>query len=341
MFVLDTTNIEQQLQSSQEEVVSLRSQLSLQKEKCGLLKHEIETLKKELHKLSREKEDIIRSSRYQLEEKSTAIAQLVSKLHQTQRMLQKPLETSEMTATPSSIPHGYYPTPPKEPSPSEGLYRIGRIIRRNQRSLTSPQELSSPSTDSISSGPSSTPPPLIALPSLPRPPSKSSIRRAGCPQLTNQIRQPPRGTWDRDLSPSSSQLFGTSTDSQLKTRDQIILEQVKQPQLLERALKKETSKPVLPPIQSEEDMTVHDFKLQSVSKHHSNRRQRHMLNKKGSGLSSAPCSVRLMNYAMSQSVRDEDKDSDEGEPEGLLMVKHGMNERRELLHKLQHQSDTK
>ena len=311
-------------------MVSLRSQLSIQKEKCGLLKHETETLNKKLHKVLREKEDIIRSSKYQLEEKSTTIAKLVSKLHQTQRMLQKPLETSGTIATPTSIPQGHYPMPPKEPSPSEGLYRIGHITRRKQRTLTSPQELGSLSTDSISSGPSPTPPPLIPLPSLPRPPSKSSIRRAGFPQLTNRIRQPPRDMGDRDLSPNPSQLFAASTDSQLKTRDHVILE-----------LKKETSKPVLPPIQSEEDMTIHDFKLQSVSKNHSNRRQRHMLSKKGSGLSSAPCSVRLMNYATSQSIRDEDKDSDEDEPEGMLMVKHGMNERRELLHKLQHQSDIK
>lgn len=72
---------------------------------------------------------MIRALQHQLEEKSATIAHLVTKLHHTQKYLQKSLEagTKPSLAPPSLLPR------PKEP-PS---FKTGRITRRLRRSVTS------------------------------------------------------------------------------------------------------------------------------------------------------------------------------------------------------------
>jgi coiled-coil domain-containing protein 92 len=155
---------EKELLESQNEVSYLKSQLVMGEEKMNLLEQEMFTLRNEIEKSHKEKQEIIRSAQYQLEEKSTAITQLVSKLHQTQQLLQRVYQSS----SDSVIPEGFLPSPPKEPPPVENRYR-SHLTRRLQRTVTSPYLSSSTghkdgSLPSLTSRPSK---PMSSIPQIP------------------------------------------------------------------------------------------------------------------------------------------------------------------------------
>ena len=150
---IDTSELEDQLKSSRDEIAELRSLLSSQEDKIFLLEHEIECLLKEIERCNRTKDDMIRSLQHQLEEKSTTIAHLATKLHHTQKYLQKALEAQQNVKKPSMLPSSLVPHPkeplvplPKEP-PTSPSYRTGRITRRLRCSVTS--NMVPPPTDEL------------------------------------------------------------------------------------------------------------------------------------------------------------------------------------------------
>lgn len=270
-----------------------------------LLEHELQTLRKETRELLKEKQDVVRTAQHQLEEKSTTIAQLVSKLQQTQLLLHKMQQSNDTAAVPGP---GLFPVPPKDPPPpptsTESINRKtrGHITRRLRRSLTSPAQ---PSLECISYNSITE----SMIPSLPISASVSESYQQSQPVVTSAK--------PRLISPSPP------PDTHIRSRDQLLLTQVKQPQILQRtlAMKLQVQKPVLPPIQSEE--VPHTIPPPPPNYH---RRRRYTLNK-GSGLSSAPCSLRLVNYSTSHDKGDEEEeDGKEKEPEGTLMIKHQLNQ---------------
>lgn len=308
----DFSEQEKALKVSQEAVITLKSQVDTLNEQNALLNHEVVCLVRKTENKLKEKDEVINTLHLQLEDKSNTVAQLVNKLHQTQRLLHK-METKPGNSS-FTIPHGVFPTPPKEPPP-EGVYRTGRITRRLRRPVNSSQlpDISRPSSDSIDES-------NMTLPSIP-----STIIRSSLPnvQLSNPF-LPQRLTqsYEQTSSYSSgnqatgrkpgSPTFSVSPED-LKARENIIHEQISHPQMLQRALHTHPSKPILPPISGSEDELLSTFPTEP------SRRRFHLA--KAQGLTSAPCSHRLVNYNTGTSREVEDSDG-MNKKDGKLMIKH-------------------
>ena len=278
LFVLGNL-LEEEMLHNQEQLALLRSQLTMHKEKMTALEREVQTLRKQTSNLLKEKEDLLKTTQFKIEEKSTTIAQLVSKLHQAQLLIHT-LQQGQHSASPSST--SFLDPPPGSPIRTPRGHIMRRTIRRTE---TFPQQIVTGNMESEN---------LVS----------------------------------RKHSATSGQLISPSTESLVKSRDEVIRGHVKQPQILARSLKmQQGQKPVLPPIQSNEvlEATVSIPPPPNPPPAH---RHRYSLNK---GLNSAPCSLRLMNYSSphhsgfqgeeSKGVKVEEEVESEA-TEGTLLVKH-------------------
>lgn len=271
--------------NNQEQIALLRSQVTLYKEKMAVLEHEVQALRKQTSNLVKEKEDILKMAQFQIEEKSTTIAQLVTKLHQAQLLIHTMQQQHSVSSSPPPST-GFYPLPPKEPPPGSPIRTPrGHITRRAiRRTETFPQQIVS-NNCTVESEPAA-----------------------------------------RKPSTLGSHLISPSTESLVKSRDHLLREQ---PQMLTRSLKvRQTQKPILPPIQSNEVLDTAIMIPPPPNPLPPTHRPRYSVNK---GLSSAPCSLRLVNYSSphhsafqqeeSKSMKvEEGKDSEA--TEGTLLIKH-------------------
>ena len=267
------------------------------------------------------KDSMIASLHSQLEEKSNTVAQLVHKLHQMQRMLQKGggmLNHQEKQ----------FPQPPKDPPP-ENVYRTTRITRRLRKSngsdITADLGNENGSNKPLITG---------SLPSVQF--NTSHIPNSG--RLSRSYGHTPnespimnRRSKESDQSSSKSLLFQRPSYTNIIDRN--VKSQCTQQQC---DLRTNPSKTILPPI----TMTTNDLaQIPLPSDPKPPQYNRRLRLAKSQGLTSAPCSLRLSNYGTKNDPVD-DKGLSPNKEEGRLLVRHGSNGTA-LLNHLHHQQESK
>lgn len=314
--------LERELLSSKETESILQSKVETLESQIALQKHEKNLLLQKHEDRINSLDSIVMSLHTQIEEKSNTIAQLVHKMHQMQRALQRgsgpPLNEQTLPIL-----------PPKDPPPSEGVYRYNRISRRVRK--TTPITGSLPFTndpnefaDRCSSG------------SLPSVQLYNSVAKGNGRSLSHGA--PPTTPVTRIHSGRSSDRQSCDTEG-------------KSNESWQHGINNHSTKSVLPPIASSDEQLklppivpasppADTNKVPAAQRLH----QRFHL-AKTQGLTSAPPSpVRFANYggnSKDSNVVDETSTPAvvEQSDKGLLMVKHEAS--KTMLKRLHHQQESK
>ena len=306
---IEAFELQKALIESQQKTSALNNRIEMLESQNALFKHEKHMLMRTFEDKVNEKDKMIMSLHTELEEKSKTLAQVVHKLHQTQRSMQK----GSITLKQEIIS----PIPPKDPPP-ESFYRTGRITRRLRRAsnpnniLTQSPELSScPSSDSIDE--TLTRKQSVVTGSLP------SVQFSN-PSLPHRLSQSYDHSTTATLVHYSNNGTGLEQDSATVFQKQasFTTEEMLKTRYRQRGQRYNTNHTVLPPIKDETKLPPLPLEAKPPRSH----RRFHLA--KSQGLTSAPpCSIRLPNYKQVIEMDDEEQaPSMRNEGDGRLLIKH-------------------
>ena len=133
---------EHTLANSRETVSVLQAKLEATETQVALLKHERYLLMQKFEEQTSTRDTLVASLHSQLEDKSNTIAQLVHKIHQMQRMVQRGgAGLQKGGAGVLHLQESLLPLPPKE-VPPDNIHRINRITRRGRKLSDTPTTIS-------------------------------------------------------------------------------------------------------------------------------------------------------------------------------------------------------
>lgn len=301
--------LERALSDSQETVIELQCKLESLEYHIALIKHEKNLMMRKFEEQMNTKDTLIASMHSQLEDKSNTVAQLVHKLHQMQRMLQRGGGSSPSLLNREK----QFPILSKDPLvPPENIYRTSRITRRTRRSNVSDNNEHgghnesdmytncTPVTESL---------PSVKL-NIPHTSNTGRLSRSYDDHTSNKS-----PVMTRKSEAEFDQSFNKSPS------DKSIIKRDIKPQYTRQQghdLRTNPTKTILPPISTNHIHQFVQIPLPSEPKPQHNRRFRLA---KTQGLTSAPCSLRLSNCSDSNYSNGDTSHNNNtvaGESEGLL-----------------------